>query len=472
MPKSAGTAREIDANGFLTIKGCPLSSFGIFDYGAGQIGMPGDPNRVVKVYRPESAVQDAVNSATFQNVPFIDDHEMLSGFEGDETAAAPEDKGVDGILTANVYYDAPWMRGDLKAFSRRLQKALDEGKHDLSLGYSCDFEFKSGMFNGQAYEAVQTNMRGNHIALVGEGRVPGARVLDGLCFDHLRFDVGPSDEENMANASGKGKVSKKTVDNAVEQLKALLPALQQFLTEEGKEPEHQGGGAAEGGAAEGAGAAQAGAAGGAAAGTEADAGAAEGGEEAAAGASGGDDLQGLIAQVKQCLAKLEGMVSAGAGAGGAAEGGEGGAADNLEGTQGAEATAKPGAKDGEGAGAVEGAGKASSGPAAGIHAGAEDKALARFYADSALKGRLYERLSKVVGTFDCAVMGASEISTYGVKKLGITCAKGTESIALDAYLSGVEKAAATAKPATQVKQGTQDAAFGSSAELDAYLKGE
>ena len=38
------TAREIDKNGFLTIMGCPISSFGIFDYSAGQVGLDGDPN--------------------------------------------------------------------------------------------------------------------------------------------------------------------------------------------------------------------------------------------------------------------------------------------------------------------------------------------------------------------------------------------------------------------------------------------
>ncbi len=195
----AASARKIDENGFLEIKGCPISSFGIFDYGAGQLGLAGDPNRIVKVYRPESAVNDPAAIDSFKNVPFIVDHEMLSGFDGDDDdgVSAPEEKGVDGILTGNVYYEAPWMRGDLKIFSRMAQKALAKGKKDLSLGYTCDFELTPGVFDGQPYEVVQTNLRGNHIALVDEGRVPGARVLDGLCFDHLNFDVRPSDEDQQ-----------------------------------------------------------------------------------------------------------------------------------------------------------------------------------------------------------------------------------------------------------------------------------
>src|ERR1700692_1175295 len=231
------TSREIDDNGFLLVKGCPISSYGIFDYGAGQLGLPGDPNRIVKVFRPECAVSDPSAIESFKKVPFMVDNTMLSGFDDDDGAAAPEEKGLDGVLTSNVYYQAPWMLGDLKIFSRKAQRYLATGKKDLSLGYSCDFLLTPGVWDGQPYEVVQTNMRGNHIALVDEGRVPGARVLDGLCFDHLSFSaVQPSSEDN--NMAGKGRT--KAMDNAVAQLKALLPALEAYLNEEGNEPEHQG----------------------------------------------------------------------------------------------------------------------------------------------------------------------------------------------------------------------------------------
>lgn len=46
------------------------------------------------------------------------------------------------------------------------------------------------------------------------------------------------------------------------------------------------------------------------------------------------------------------------------------------------------------------------------------------------------KLSEFVGTFDSARMTAEQVAEYGVKKLGIPCAKGTERIALDAWLYG------------------------------------
>lgn len=441
------TAREIDDNGFLTVRGCPISSFGIFEYGAGQLGLPGDPNRIVKVYRPESAVNEQAALDSFKNVPFIDDHEMLSGFQKDDGATAPEDYGVAGILTSNVYYEAPWMRGDLKVFARDLQAALDDGKKDLSLGYSCEFEVKPGIWNGQAYEVIQTGLRGNHIALVDEGRVPGARVLDGLCFDHLRFDVRPSDKEVKMP-----KMTKVAKDNAVAQLKALLPALQAFLSEEATEPAHQDDPADPAIAAP------------AAAATEPmdDNPAAEPeGEPAAEPAEGSAGMPELIAQVEAVLGALKAMTA------GATEGEPANAAateDDVEGLQGAAATEPV-----QDEGAIENNGSASTGPAAGKHESAkdaQDAAVKRFYADAAAKASIYDRVSKVVGAFDHARMDAAQVAAYGVKKIGLKVKAGQEAVALDAYLTGIEAAAKNTK---QLVVKAADAKVQATSEVDAYI---
>lgn len=438
------TAREIDDNGFLTVKGCPISSFGIFDYGAGQLGLPGDPNRIVKVYRPESAVNEPAALDSFKNVPFIDDHEMLSGFQKDDGATAPEDYGVAGVLTSNVYYEAPWMRGDLKVFARDLQAVLDSGKKDLSLGYSCEFEVKPGIWNGQAYEVIQTGLRGNHIALVDEGRVPGARVLDGLCFDHLRFDVRPSDKEVKMP-----KAKKEVMDNAVAQLKALLPALQAFLSEEATEPAHQADPAADP----------------AVAATTADDPAADpvvdpaADPAAAPAAEAGAGMPELIAQVEAVLGALKAMTA------GSNEGEPTNAEpteDNVEGMQGAAAT-EPAAQDD---GAIENNGSASPGPKAGENSSAQDAAVKRFYADAAAKTSLYDRLSKVVGAFDHARMDAAQVAVYGVKKIGLKVKPGQEAFAIDAYLTGVESAAKATK---QLVTKAADAQVKATSEVDAYI---
>lgn len=447
------TAREIDDNGFMTVRACPISSFGIFDYGAGQLGLPGNPMRIVKVYRPESAVNDPAAIDSFRNVPLINDHTMLSGFNKDDSAEAPETKGVDGVLTSNVYYEAPWMLGDLRVFSREMQSDINSGKKDLSLGYTCKFELKPGVFDGQPYEVVQTELRGNHIALVGEGRVPGARVLDGLCFDHLSFEVRPSDKEtNMSKKAGK----KAAMDNAVAQLKALLPALEQFLNEEAQEPSHQEADPA------------------ATANSDPTANAApDVGVDPAAGAAAPNpaatnepnqpSLDTMIKNVEDVLAQLKGLQPV--------AGTDGDDPEKPAGMDNEDPNKKPAMKAGDEnlpAGAEEN-GKASPGPAAGTHATAADAAVSQFYKDLNERQTTYERLSKVVGAFDCNSMTAAQVKSYGVKKLGLKCAAGQEGIALDAYLTAVEKAAQDTKSAIKTK--VADSAASQSAELDAYLKG-
>lgn len=472
----AKTARRIDKNGFLEILGCPISSFGIFDYSAAQVGLDGDPNRVVKVFRPESAVNSAEAIESFKNIPFIDDHEMLSGFEGDEENTAPEDYGIDGVLTSNVYFEDGWMKGDLKVFSRKLRRAIDSGKVDLSLGYDCDFIVQDGEWNGQPYEVIQTNLRGNHIALVDVGRVPGARVLDGRCFDHLSLSVvRPSDE---------GSFMKKTTrraarDNAVEQLKSLLPALEQFLNEESQEPAHQGGEgeneyneqpqdampneheeAAHQVAAEAEHAA-----------AEQNNAAENEGEAAEA------DIKALVDRVRALCDRLEQEGGYGQ-RDGMDEGDdedededdklrkEGKAEDVVHGLQ--EESRHHGAsveKDDEPTKNP----KASPGPKSGANSMATDSALRAFYADSARKDSLYKRLSQVVGAFDHSAMDSKAVAKYGAKKLGIKCSDGAEFDALDNYLRGVEAGRKAART-TSVQHAADSAA--SNAELDAWIKGE
>lgn len=464
-----------DSNGFLLVKACPVSSFGIFEYSAGQLGLDGDPNRIVNVFRPEEAVSSPEAIASFKDIPLINDHEMLSGFNEDgDNVTAPEDYGIDGVMTSNVYYDSPWMRGDLKIFSREMQDSLSSGKKDLSLGYSCDFEVRPGVFQGQPYEVVQTNMRGNHIALVDVGRVPGAKVLDGLVFDHLSFDRPSKKEVNMKLKS------KKTVDNAVEQLKALLPALQQYLSEEATEPAHQGGaGAAEGAAGAGAGAA-------AGAGEQdnggvvdpnaaaAGAGAVDPNAAAAGGeASGGGELAALVTEAEALLGKLK-----------AAMGGAGNDEGALNGEDETESAIREGGPSavqqdaGEAGEAAAGGqstdtteqGQASAGPAAGKNATAGDAAIRGFYADLAAKSGLYNRLSEVVGAFDHASMDAAGVARYGVKALKLKAAAGQEMVALDAYLGGVERAKKDTKSRVQIAGKAADSAPRTDA-MDAYLSG-
>lgn len=62
--------------------------------------------------------------------------------------------------------------------------AVDNGKEELSLGYTLDLEEEEGVYNGQPYTHRQKNIRYNHLAIVERGRA-GANAR--LNFDSFEY---------------------------------------------------------------------------------------------------------------------------------------------------------------------------------------------------------------------------------------------------------------------------------------------
>ena len=86
---------------------------------------------------------------------------------------------MHGTSGSDVYGKDGKLYGDLKIYSETLKDEIEAGKKELSMGYFCDYELTPGTFDGRHYDAVQRNIRGNHIALVEEGRMGSdVRVMD------------------------------------------------------------------------------------------------------------------------------------------------------------------------------------------------------------------------------------------------------------------------------------------------------
>lgn len=136
---------------------------GIQDYKGSEVGRP-DLDRV-RVYRPESEVFHENAMDTFPYLPITVNHpsEKISsknwkkysvGFTGDKVA---RDGG---------YIRVPLILKDENAINQ-----VSQGKRELSFGYMCDVEFTPGKTpEGEEYDAVQRNLRGNHLAIVSAGR--------------------------------------------------------------------------------------------------------------------------------------------------------------------------------------------------------------------------------------------------------------------------------------------------------------
>lgn len=223
------SAQTTDINGYVEIKGNPLSKVGVFPYLGREIGAP-EPDRIYKVYRPEEELSSPDTIASFKLMPLVDDHAML-GDEADGFTPA-ERKGLHGVIGEDVYFDAPYLRGNLKIYSESAKGLVKSGtKRELSPGYRFKLDPTPGTFNGEAYDAIQRDIRANHLALVEEGRTgPDVAVLDtaghlcALDSQLLKEAVTMADELTPAPAEAKDMDLKEQIKAILAEIKAEAEA--------------------------------------------------------------------------------------------------------------------------------------------------------------------------------------------------------------------------------------------------------
>lgn len=225
--------------GFLLVPAV-FSRAGIHDYRAGQIGLTDrDPNSVVKVYRPPEEVFDAASMATFGRVPVTNDH---PGGSGQVTLDNIDSLSV-GMSDEVVTQDGDLMRGQLLITGKRAISDIEAGKSNLSNGYHAMFDLSPGTTpQGEAYDAVQRNIKGNHIAIVDSGR-GGPRVAiadkgDGIVkvkitLDGKEYEVDQAVADAMTEAE-EAKKKKAAKDQEEEEAKKKKEAEDAELEKKGE----------------------------------------------------------------------------------------------------------------------------------------------------------------------------------------------------------------------------------------------
>lgn len=190
--------KQIDHNQFWLIKDNPITKAGVFPYLGKQIDPSLEPDKIYQVYRPQEEIKKAAD--TFKLVPLVDNHTMLGP---DFTPA--EQKGVHGVLGEDIKEKDGTLYADVKIFSEQLKKEIQDGKKELSLGYFCKYDLTPGQYNGMHYDAVQRDLKGNHIALVANGRMGhDVRVMDrALACDAM--DIVGSFDENPNHSPENGR---------------------------------------------------------------------------------------------------------------------------------------------------------------------------------------------------------------------------------------------------------------------------
>jgi hypothetical protein len=173
-------------DGFL--KAMPrIARTGVQVYGGDECGI--DFADVVKVYRPPSAVFDSKAIHSYTHLPTTLEHPDRPVTTDNWKEHATGETG-DEVLRDGGTVRVPMMLRDSKAIA-----AWKDGtKKQLSVGYTCDLVWAPGVVPhgeihaGEAYDAIQTNIRANHLAQCAAAR--GGPILS----------IGDSTKENGMNA--------------------------------------------------------------------------------------------------------------------------------------------------------------------------------------------------------------------------------------------------------------------------------
>lgn len=151
---------------------------GIQLYAGYELGMPEKP--VVRLWRPESEVFHRDSMATFAGAPVTIEHPGESVTPQNWKDYAVGETASDEIVRDGEIVKVPFMLRDARGI-----KAIEDGKHEVSMGYSSSIDFTPGIIPdgqsdaGQAYDAVQRNIRINHLAIVDKARGgPALRIGD------------------------------------------------------------------------------------------------------------------------------------------------------------------------------------------------------------------------------------------------------------------------------------------------------
>nr|DAL54573.1 MAG TPA_asm: hypothetical protein [Caudoviricetes sp.] len=179
-------------------------------------------------YRPPEEVFDADSEASFVGKPIVVGH-PASGIVNSDTA---QDLAIGTILSSGYQKDETNIACDIVIHN---PSAIGE-KRGLSLGYRVDVEETPGTTpDGQQYDAIQRNIRINHLAVVDRARagakarlnLDGDEIIEGvetkmkIKIDSVDFEVDEKIANYVNSLQSKEENARVKLDTANTELKSV-----------------------------------------------------------------------------------------------------------------------------------------------------------------------------------------------------------------------------------------------------------
>ena len=192
------SARSYDANGHLIVDSTVITKAAVNPYYGKEIpdyeSLGLDPEKIYNMLRDPTELEKGMH--TLGEKQLLIKHIFVSADE-------PQKESIAGTIGSNLEMVGDDVKGSLTVWDKEAINLIESGKlAELSASYFYDPVMKSGTFNGQPYDGIMTNIRGNHVALVERGRIGRdalvADALPKLMELNMKLKKGAAAKVNLA----------------------------------------------------------------------------------------------------------------------------------------------------------------------------------------------------------------------------------------------------------------------------------
>lgn len=212
-----GPRRSLTPEGFLLCQGVPIARAGVMLYGPGEVPIEVGPDGVAYVTRTPAELFKPACLASFVGKPVVDEHppDEVNPDNWSELA-----KGVTFNVRPGTGSDADVILADLLITDAQMIRDIEAMKREVSAGYEADYE-QTNIGQGD-----QTNILGNHVALVERGRCgPRCAIGDQSHFTSRKPPTMATQVKGRSSGipAQRRKISQATIDALMEELNGNGP---------------------------------------------------------------------------------------------------------------------------------------------------------------------------------------------------------------------------------------------------------
>jgi hypothetical protein len=174
------SVRTLDGEGRLHVAMTNISKATVNPYRGNEIpnheelGL--EPDRVYHLLRDPAELEKA--APTFNGIQVLQKHVPV-------TAEDHQPWDVVGSTGTDAVFEPPYLKNSLSIWAASAIDSINrDERRELSCGYRYRAEMTPGIFDGMRYDGVMRDIRGNHVALVKDGRA-GPDVVVGDSMENL-----------------------------------------------------------------------------------------------------------------------------------------------------------------------------------------------------------------------------------------------------------------------------------------------